>query len=102
MAKKEINMNLCPANRLCELRMEDPAQNQEVVAAEIGIANITYGRYERREREIPGSTLIKISKYYGVSMDYIMYQSDIRKEQKHEASSYHISSERLKVAEDKK
>lgn len=42
---------------------------QGELAAQIGIDKVTYGRYERGEREPPISLLCKLSKIYGVSID---------------------------------
>ena len=57
-------------NRLKKLRM---AKNltQEEVAKALGLPKTTYCNYERDEREPSAMTLLKISAYFGVSLDYL-------------------------------
>lgn len=58
--------------RLKELRLQKGV-TQRVVASGIGCSPNNYARYEREEREPDCSTLIRLSKYFGVSIDYILY-----------------------------
>ena len=57
-------------NRLKKLRM---AKNltQEEVAKALGLPKTTYCNCERDEREPSAMTLLKISAYFGVSLDYL-------------------------------
>jgi transcriptional regulator with XRE-family HTH domain len=58
--------------RLKELRMKKGVRQKEVAVA-IGCSANNYARYERGERE-PDITMLKLlSKYFGVSIDYMLY-----------------------------
>ena len=57
--------------RLKELRQNRGVTQQEVANA-IGCAESTYPKYERGERNIDIPTLKKLSKYFDVSIDYIV------------------------------
>lgn len=56
--------------RLKDLR-EDKDLTQEQVAKVIGTYQTHYSKYERGEREIPFHLVIKLAKFYKVSIDYI-------------------------------
>ncbi|MBQ8310644.1 MAG: helix-turn-helix transcriptional regulator [Clostridia bacterium] len=58
--------------RLKELRSKKGV-TQEAVAVGIGCSANNYSRYERGEREPDIGTLKKLSKYYCVSIDYIVF-----------------------------
>ena len=57
--------------RLKELR-EKQGITQQTVAKAIGCSPNTYSRYEREEREADNNTLKLLSKYFEVSIDYIL------------------------------
>ena len=57
--------------RLKELRQRKGV-TQQAVARKIKCTANTYARYERGEREPDCSTLIRLSKYFGVSIDHIL------------------------------
>lgn len=57
--------------RLKELRLSKRVTQQEVATA-IGCAANNYARYEREEREPDIYILKSLSKYFGVSIDYIL------------------------------
>lgn len=57
--------------RLKELRLNKGVTQQEVAKA-IGCSANNYARYEREEREPDNATLKSLSKYFGVSIDYIL------------------------------
>lgn len=57
--------------RLKELRIRKGVTQQEVATA-IGCSANNYARYERCEREPDNLTLKQLSKYFGVSIDYIL------------------------------
>lgn len=61
--------------RIADLRIDRDKTQQEI--ADMLICNRqVYARYERGIREIPVSMLIKLSKYYDVSVDYILGLTD--------------------------
>ena len=57
--------------RLRELRLKNGYTQQEV-AKEIVCAPSTYAHYEKDERWMDQDTLIKLSKIFGVTTDYIL------------------------------
>lgn len=56
--------------RLKDLR-EDKDKTQIEISKELNMQPTVYRRYEKGERVLPIDTAILISKYYGVSLDYI-------------------------------
>lgn len=56
--------------RIKDLR-EDNELKQETIANVLNITRQQYGLYESGKRTIPIDLLIKLSKYYGVSLDYL-------------------------------
>lgn len=61
--------------RLHDLRVDRDLTQQQV--AEYLICNRrVYSRYERGEREIPSSMVIKLAKFYNTSTDYIFGLTD--------------------------
>lgn len=61
---------MCKYNRLKDLR-EDNEKTQEQIAKVIGTTFQYYSAYERGIRDIPFSRIIKLAKYYNVTIDYI-------------------------------
>lgn len=57
-------------NRIRNLR-EDHDLTQTDVAKILGVGQRTYADYELGNTRIPVDSLIKLAKYYHVSMDYI-------------------------------
>ena len=51
---------------------EDADKTQTQIAAVLGPTQTMYARYERGANELPIHHLITLSKYYGVSTDYIL------------------------------
>ena len=51
---------------------EDAYKTQTQIAAVLGTSQTMYARYERGANELPIHHLITLSKYYGVSTDYIL------------------------------
>jgi transcriptional regulator with XRE-family HTH domain len=61
--------------RLYDLRIDNDMTQQQV--ADYLVCNRqVYARYERGQREIPVSMLIKLTKLYNTSSDYILGLSD--------------------------
>ena len=61
--------------RIRDLR-EDADKTQREVAAALRCSQQVYSNYELGQRDIPTDILIKLSRYYGVSVDYILGISD--------------------------
>ncbi|MBQ4096489.1 MAG: helix-turn-helix transcriptional regulator [Oscillospiraceae bacterium] len=59
--------------RIRDLR-EDSDLSQEAVAHKLGITRQQYQLYESGKREMPMHLFIKLSKIYGVSLDYLAQQ----------------------------
>ena len=51
---------------------EDADKTQTQIAEILGTSQTMYARYERGAHELPIHHLITLSKYYGVSTDYIL------------------------------
>ncbi len=64
--------------RLRDLR-EDKDLRQEDVAAALAIPTRTYGNYEMGVRSVPLDVLTALAKFYGVSTDYLLELTDVRK-----------------------
>ena len=63
--------------RLKELR-EDLDIPQRVIAEYLHIKQNTYSQYENGQRQLPIDVLIKLSKFFNVSTDYILEISNER------------------------
>ena len=63
--------------RLGELRCENKI-SQEKVAELLGVTRPQYTLYETGRREIPIKYLIILANFYGVSIDYIVGETNIR------------------------
>lgn len=50
--------------------------NQTAVAKYLGMSQTGYSKYETGENDIPTQVLIKLSKLYHVSVDYILGLTD--------------------------
>lgn len=57
--------------RIRELR-EDNDLTQKQLAKELNCSQQVYSNYELGQRDIPTDILIKLSKFYNVSADYIL------------------------------
>lgn len=64
-------------NRLRNLRLEKN-ESLEVVAKYLNVTIQTVSNYETGKREMNPDTLLKLSKYYNVSIDYLLGKSNIR------------------------
>lgn len=63
--------------RLKELR-EDNDIKQQTVADYLHIKQNTYSQYENGKRQLSIDVLIKLSKFYNVSTDYILGLTDTK------------------------
>ncbi len=61
--------------RIRDLR-EDKDLNQTAVAKMLGMSQTGYSKYETGENDIPTAVLIKLANFYGVSIDYLLEQTD--------------------------
>ncbi|MBQ8574944.1 MAG: helix-turn-helix transcriptional regulator [Clostridia bacterium] len=61
--------------RIRDLR-EDKDMNQTQIAKILGMSQTGYSKYETGENDIPTVILIKLSDFYGTSIDYILGQTD--------------------------
>lgn len=58
-------------NRIKKLRLEKGIP-QKVLAESIGISTSTIGMYEQNRRVPDADTLVKLSTYFGVTIDYLL------------------------------
>ena len=70
--------------RLKELR-NNLALTQDIVSRELGVQRPTYARYETGERQPDYETLIKISNYFNVSIDYLLGKENTKYEDENTA-----------------
>ncbi|MBE6683679.1 MAG: helix-turn-helix transcriptional regulator [Ruminococcaceae bacterium] len=68
--------------RLRDLR-EDSDMTQSEVAGMLHIRQNTYSQYENGQRQIPIECLITLSKFYNVSVDYILGLTDVKTQYPH-------------------
>ncbi len=61
--------------RLRDLR-EDNDLTQKQMARYLNCSQVCYSRYELGQRDIPTDVLIKLADFYGVSIDYLLKQTD--------------------------
>ena len=59
-------------------KREDADMNQTEVAAYLKMSQSGYSKYETGENDIPTAVLIKLSKLWNVSIDYLLGVSDKR------------------------
>jgi transcriptional regulator with XRE-family HTH domain len=64
--------------RLKDLR-EDNDITQKEIADYLHIKQNTYSQYENGQRQIPIDFIIKLSRYYKVSTDYMFGLTDVKK-----------------------
>lgn len=62
-------------NRIRNLR-EDFDRSQQEIADYLGTSQTMYARYERGANEMPIRHLLKLAKYYNVSLDYLCGLTD--------------------------
>ena len=64
--------------RLKDIR-EDADIRQQDIADFLHIRQNTYSQYENGQRQIPITALVQLAAYFGVSTDYILGLTDVRK-----------------------
>ena len=69
-----MNMKL----RIRDLR-EDKDLSQKEIAAELLCDQSLYSKYERGERQLPLELADKLADFYGVSVDYLIGRTNIKK-----------------------
>ena len=62
-------------NRIKDLR-EDSHMTQQQIADKIGITQRKYSYIETGVQQLTDEILVKLSNYYGVSIDYILCQTN--------------------------
>lgn len=62
-------------SRIRDLR-EDHDLSQQTVAEAIGITQRKYSYLETQTQPLTDELLVKLAKYYGVSIDYLLRQTD--------------------------
>ena len=55
---------------------EDRDMNQAEIAKMLGMSQTGYSKYETGENDIPTAVLIKLSRFYNTSIDYLLGESD--------------------------
>lgn len=75
--------------RLRDLR-EDHDLSQKKLSARIGMSQTGYSKYETGENDIPTDILIKLSRLYDVSIDYLLGETN---DPKRHAPLYEAKSE---------
>ena len=68
---KDVIVEIKLGQRLKELR-EENGLTQKELSTQLEINSVTYLRYEKAQRTPPLEFLVKIAKFYGVSIDYLL------------------------------
>ena len=68
-------------SRIRNLR-EDRDLNQTQVAKMLGMSQTGYSKYETGENDIPTAILIKLSRFYNTSIDYLLGETNCKKRYK--------------------
>ena len=63
-------------SRLKDLR-QDRDLTQKQIAAEIGMSQTGYSKYETGENDIPTAILIQLARFYQTSIDYLLEETDV-------------------------
>ena len=65
-------------HRIRDLR-EDKDLNQTAVAKMLGMSQTGYSKYETGENDIPTIILIKLARFYGTSIDYLLGETNVKR-----------------------
>ncbi len=68
-------------SRIRDLR-EDNDLNQTQIAKILNMSQTGYSKYETGENDIPTSVLIKLSRFYNTSIDYLLGETDVKERYK--------------------
>ncbi len=61
--------------RIRDLR-EDRDMNQTQIAKILNMSQTGYSKYETGENDLPTAVLIKLARFYGTSIDYILGETN--------------------------
>ena len=64
--------------RIRDLR-EDKDLTQKQIAEILGMSQTGYSKYETGENDIPTRVLLILADFYGVSVDYLLSRTDVKK-----------------------
>ena len=64
--------------RLRDLR-EDADLSQKEIAAQLGMSQTGYSKYETGENNVPAEVLIRLAGFYKTSVDYLLGLTDEKK-----------------------
>lgn len=64
--------------RIRDLR-DDRDMSQTDVAELLGMSQTGYSKYETGENDIPTRVLLVLADFYGVSVDYLLGRTDVKK-----------------------
>lgn len=64
--------------RLRDLR-EDADLSQKQLAAQLGMSQTGYSKYETGENDISTQILLKLADFYNVSVDYLLGRTNVKK-----------------------
>ena len=65
-------------NRIKSLR-EDNDLTQKQISEFLNVSQVAYSYYEINKRAIPVELLSKLADFYGTSIDYLLYRTDVFK-----------------------
>lgn len=72
-----ITLVIVMYRRIRDLRV-DKDKSQTELAKYLNVSQSTYSRYESGELDIPSGVLIALSRYYHVSIDYLLNLTDYK------------------------
>ena len=65
---------------MIKLRLKDLREDKDITQRELAellhIKQNTYSQYENGQREIPLALLIKLARYFNVSVDFILHETN--------------------------
>ena len=61
--------------RIRDLR-EDRDMTQTQIAQMLGMSQTGYSKYETGENDLPTAVLIRLARFYGTSIDYLLGETD--------------------------
>lgn len=77
--KKAETLNEIIGKRLKDLR-KGKQMTQQRISMELSISNSTYNRYETGKSEIPLDRIVELSKFFDVTLDYLLMGIEKEKE----------------------